>query len=76
MIQFSKLLEHAKNLDSFRIYSSKLSYNTEELHYWRDNFTHRCHSLEEYIMSWPDKPTKYRRSCVQAVETVSCRNVK
>ncbi|OIS95944.1 PREDICTED: hyoscyamine 6-dioxygenase-like [Nicotiana attenuata] len=45
---------------SCRIYSSTLSYDNEEFHYWRDNFTHRCHPLEEYIQSWPDKPTKYR----------------
>ncbi|MCD7468168.1 hypothetical protein HAX54_006118 [Datura stramonium] len=45
---------------SCRIYSSTLSYDTEEFHYWRDNFTHRCHPLEDYIESWPDKPIKYR----------------
>ncbi|XP_060185875.1 hyoscyamine 6-dioxygenase-like [Lycium barbarum] len=45
---------------SCRIYSSTLAYDTEDLHYWRDNLTHRCHPLEEYIQSWPDKPTKYR----------------
>ncbi|PHT31236.1 hypothetical protein CQW23_27573 [Capsicum baccatum] len=45
---------------SCRIYSSTFAYDTEEFHYWRDNFTHRCHPLEEYIQSWPDKPPKYR----------------
>ncbi|KAH0711415.1 hypothetical protein KY289_007374 [Solanum tuberosum] len=45
---------------SCRLYSSTLSYDTEEFHYWRDNFTHHCYPLEEYIMNWPNKPTKYR----------------
>lgn len=43
-----------------RIYSSSLHYEKEDFHYWRDNFTHRCHPLEDYIQNWPDKPSKYR----------------
>ncbi|XP_031113623.1 hyoscyamine 6-dioxygenase-like [Ipomoea triloba] len=43
-----------------RIFSSTLAYETEEFHYWRDNFTHRCHPLEDNIHSWPENPTKYR----------------
>lgn len=43
-----------------RIYSSTLAYDTEEFHYWRDNFTHRCHPLEDNIHCWPEKPTEYR----------------
>ncbi|KAH0714170.1 hypothetical protein KY284_007075 [Solanum tuberosum] len=45
---------------SCKIFSSTLSYDTDEVHYWRDTFTHRCHPLEEHIPSWPDKPTNYR----------------
>lgn len=45
---------------SCRIYSSTLNYENEDVHYWRDNFTHRCHPLEDYIQSWPDKPSRYR----------------
>lgn len=45
---------------SCRLCSSTLSYDNEEFHYWRDNFTNHCYPLEEHIMSWPDKPTKYR----------------
>ena len=45
---------------SCRLCSSTLAYDTEEFHYWRDNFTHHCYPLEEYIMTWPNKPTKYR----------------
>ncbi|XP_052169970.1 hyoscyamine 6-dioxygenase-like isoform X2 [Diospyros lotus] len=43
-----------------RLYSSTLNYDKEEHHYWRDNFTHRCHPLEDYIHLWPQKPTRYR----------------
>ncbi|KAI3460953.1 hypothetical protein Pfo_017616 [Paulownia fortunei] len=43
-----------------RIYSSTMNYDNEEVHYWRDNFTHHCHPLEEQIELWPEKPTRYR----------------
>ncbi|KAL3517691.1 hypothetical protein ACH5RR_020280 [Cinchona calisaya] len=45
---------------SCRIYSSTLNYHKEDFHYWRDNFTHRCHPLEDHIQSWPEKPPRYR----------------
>ncbi|KAL7084281.1 hypothetical protein ACP275_14G215200 [Erythranthe tilingii] len=43
-----------------RIYSSTMNYDNEEVHYWRDNFTHHCHPLEDQIHLWPDNPTRYR----------------
>ncbi|KAG8369247.1 hypothetical protein BUALT_Bualt15G0131700 [Buddleja alternifolia] len=43
-----------------RIYSSTLNYDKEEFHYWRDNFTHHCHPLENHIELWPENPTRYR----------------
>ncbi|KAK4441595.1 Hyoscyamine 6-dioxygenase [Sesamum alatum] len=43
-----------------RIYSSTMSYDSEEVHYWRDNFTHHCHPLEDQLQLWPEKPTRYR----------------
>ncbi|GER57792.1 2-oxoglutarate (2OG) and Fe(II)-dependent oxygenase superfamily protein [Striga asiatica] len=43
-----------------RIYSSTMNYDNEEIHYWRDNFTHHCYPLEEQIQLWPEKPTRYR----------------
>ncbi|KAL0370448.1 UNVERIFIED_CONTAM: Hyoscyamine 6-dioxygenase [Sesamum angustifolium] len=44
-----------------RIYSSTMSYDNEEVHYWRDNFTHHCHPLEDQLLElWPEKPIRYR----------------
>lgn len=43
-----------------RIYSSTMDYDNEQVHYWRDNFTHHCHPLHDQISLWPDKPTRYR----------------
>jgi isopenicillin N synthase-like dioxygenase len=43
-----------------RIYSSTMNYDNEEVHYWRDNFTHHCHPLQDHIDLWPEKPTRYR----------------
>jgi isopenicillin N synthase-like dioxygenase len=43
-----------------RLYSSTLNYETENVHLWRDNLTHPCHPLEEYLQLWPEKPTRYR----------------
>ncbi|PWA72871.1 oxoglutarate/iron-dependent dioxygenase [Artemisia annua] len=45
---------------SCRLYTSTLNYENEEVHYWRDNFTHRCHPLEDHIKHWPEKPVNYR----------------
>ncbi|KAL0282372.1 UNVERIFIED_CONTAM: Hyoscyamine 6-dioxygenase, partial [Sesamum angustifolium] len=31
------------------------------VHYWRDNFTHHCHPLEDQLLElWPEKPIRYR----------------
>ncbi|KZV32991.1 hyoscyamine 6-dioxygenase [Dorcoceras hygrometricum] len=43
-----------------RIYSSSMDYDKEEVHYWRDNFTHHCHPIEDHIGLWPENPTNYR----------------
>ncbi|PIN04039.1 Hyoscyamine (6S)-dioxygenase [Handroanthus impetiginosus] len=43
-----------------RIYSSTMNYDKEEVHYWRDNFTHHCHPIEDQFQFWPEKPTRYR----------------
>ncbi|KAL0418649.1 UNVERIFIED_CONTAM: Hyoscyamine 6-dioxygenase [Sesamum radiatum] len=44
-----------------RIYSSTMSYDNEEVHYWRDNFTHHCHPLEDQLLElWPEMPIRYR----------------
>jgi isopenicillin N synthase-like dioxygenase len=45
---------------SCRLYTSTLNYENEDVHYWRDNFTHRCHPLEDHIKHWPEKPPYYR----------------
>ncbi|CAK9140632.1 unnamed protein product [Ilex paraguariensis] len=45
---------------SCRLYTSTLNYDKEEFHYWRDNFTHRCHPVDDYIQFWPEKPSRYR----------------
>ncbi|GKB41472.1 hyoscyamine 6-dioxygenase-like protein [Tanacetum coccineum] len=45
---------------SCRLYTSTLNYENEEVHYWRDNLTHRCHPLEDHIKHWPEKPPYYR----------------
>lgn len=45
---------------SCRLYTSTLNYDNEQFHYWRDNFTHRCHPLEDHIQFWPQKPATYR----------------
>lgn len=29
-------------------------------HLWRDTLVHHCHPLEQYIDSWPEKPSQYR----------------
>ncbi|XP_051142506.1 hyoscyamine 6-dioxygenase-like [Andrographis paniculata] len=52
---------YSNSLDSkCRIYSSSINYDSEEVHYWRDNFTHHCHPLDEQIHLWPDNPSTYR----------------
>ncbi|KAK1426781.1 hypothetical protein QVD17_15461 [Tagetes erecta] len=46
---------------SCRLYTSTLNYENEEVHYWRDNLTHRCRPLEDHINHWPDDPPHYRK---------------
>ncbi|PSS09435.1 Hyoscyamine 6-dioxygenase [Actinidia chinensis var. chinensis] len=43
-----------------RLYTSTFQYDTEEVHFWRDNLTHPCHPLEDCLQLWPEKPTRYR----------------
>lgn len=43
-----------------RIYSSTMNYDNEDFHYWRDNFTHHCHPLQDHVNLWPQNPTRYR----------------
>ncbi|KAA8550760.1 hypothetical protein F0562_002444 [Nyssa sinensis] len=45
---------------SCRLYTSTLNYDTEEVHFWRDNLTHPCHPVEDCKQLWPEKPTRYR----------------
>ncbi|KAL8250036.1 hypothetical protein R6Q59_033729 [Mikania micrantha] len=46
---------------SCRLYTSTLNYENEEVHYWRDNLTHRCLPLEDHINYWPNDPPYYRK---------------
>ncbi|KAJ9543380.1 hypothetical protein OSB04_023087 [Centaurea solstitialis] len=46
---------------SFRLYTSTLNYENEEVHYWRDNLTMRCHPIEDHIEHWPENPLNYRK---------------
>ncbi|KAL7145412.1 hypothetical protein ABFS83_07G082000 [Erythranthe nasuta] len=43
-----------------KIFSSTLNYDNEEVHYWRDSFSHYCHPLQDQIHLWPDNPPRYR----------------
>uniref|UniRef100_A0A7N1A3B7 Fe2OG dioxygenase domain-containing protein n=1 Tax=Kalanchoe fedtschenkoi TaxID=63787 RepID=A0A7N1A3B7_KALFE len=43
-----------------RLLTSGPNYQTEELHFWRDNWQHPCHPLEDHVQSWPVKPANYR----------------
>ncbi|XP_076932893.1 hyoscyamine 6-dioxygenase-like [Bidens hawaiensis] len=55
---------------SCRLYTSTLDYDREEVHYWRDNLTHRCHPLEYHINHWPDEPPHYRKVVAEySIET-------
>ncbi|GJY34604.1 hyoscyamine 6-dioxygenase-like protein [Tanacetum coccineum] len=40
---------------------STASYHDDKEHFWRDNLRHQCHPLNEYVHSWPEKPTNYRQ---------------
>ncbi|GFY99580.1 hypothetical protein Acr_13g0009800 [Actinidia rufa] len=39
---------------------TSISYDEEKVHFWRDNFRHPCHPLEDYIHDWPQNPARYR----------------
>ncbi|KAK3014702.1 hypothetical protein RJ639_009632 [Escallonia herrerae] len=55
---------------SCRLCTSTLNYDKEEFHYWRDNFTHRCHPLEGNIQHWPEHPTTYRHCDPNLISTI------
>lgn len=42
-----------------RVHTS-INYDSEKVHYWRDNLRHPCHPLEEHMQIWPEKPARYR----------------
>lgn len=44
----------------FKLFTSTLNDDEEEIHLWRDAFLQECSPLEECIQYWPDKPDKYR----------------
>ncbi|KAL8213956.1 hypothetical protein R6Q57_003405 [Mikania cordata] len=46
---------------SCRLYTSTLNYENEEVHYWRDNLTHRCLPLVDHMNYWPNDPPYYRK---------------
>ncbi|KAJ7977259.1 hyoscyamine 6-dioxygenase-like [Quillaja saponaria] len=48
------------NSENCRVYTSTVSYATEEFHRWRDNLRHQCHPVEKYQRFWPEKPTRYQ----------------
>ncbi|XP_076926807.1 hyoscyamine 6-dioxygenase-like [Bidens hawaiensis] len=43
-----------------KLYTSGYNYVNEEIHLWRDNLRHPCHPIDEWLHSWPQKPTNYR----------------
>ncbi|KAI3773016.1 hypothetical protein L6452_04213 [Arctium lappa] len=45
---------------SCRLYTSSFDYARESIHVWRDVLKHPSHPLEEWVDSWPPKPSKYR----------------
>ncbi|XP_027123007.1 hyoscyamine 6-dioxygenase-like [Coffea arabica] len=34
-------------------------FSPKEFAYWKDTLQHRCHPLDNFIKSWPDKPARY-----------------
>ncbi|XAR61115.1 Hyoscyamine (6S)-dioxygenase [Bertholletia excelsa] len=52
-------LESVQISGDYRLKSS-IDYNNEKVHYWRDNFRHPCHPLDEHLQRWPKKPARYR----------------
>lgn len=43
-----------------RLFTSTFNYETEKVHFWRDNLTHPCYPLDDCLQLFPEKPTKYR----------------
>lgn len=43
-----------------RLYTSTFAYDTEKVHFWRDNLSHPCYPLNECIQFFPHQPTTYR----------------
>ncbi|XP_052169971.1 hyoscyamine 6-dioxygenase-like [Diospyros lotus] len=39
---------------------TSMEFADEKVHFWRDNFRHHCHPLEDYIQLWPENPPRYR----------------
>ncbi|XP_052169943.1 hyoscyamine 6-dioxygenase-like isoform X1 [Diospyros lotus] len=39
---------------------TSIDYADEKVHFWRDNFRHPCHPVEDYIQLWPENPPRYR----------------
>ncbi|XP_024968709.1 hyoscyamine 6-dioxygenase-like [Cynara cardunculus var. scolymus] len=58
---------------SCRLYTSSFDYAKESIHVWRDVLKHRCHPLEDWVDSWPKKPSKYRD--VLGTYSVEVRNL-
>ncbi|PSR94857.1 2'-deoxymugineic-acid 2'-dioxygenase [Actinidia chinensis var. chinensis] len=54
-------------------FKTSINYEQEEVHFWRENFTHPCHPLEDYIDHWPQNPVRYRE--VFGSYTVEVRKV-
>ncbi|KAJ9696902.1 hypothetical protein PVL29_008901 [Vitis rotundifolia] len=38
---------------SCRLYTSNFTYETEEVHFWRDILRHPCHPLQDHVQIWP-----------------------
>ncbi|XP_076905253.1 hyoscyamine 6-dioxygenase-like [Bidens hawaiensis] len=45
---------------SYKFFTSSYNYIDEKIHFWRDNLQHPCHPIDEWVHSWPEKPTNYR----------------
>ncbi|KAK0580988.1 hypothetical protein LWI29_008488 [Acer saccharum] len=38
---------------SCRLYTGALNYDSEDIHYWRENLKHPCYPLQESMQHWP-----------------------
>ncbi|XP_057472575.1 hyoscyamine 6-dioxygenase-like [Actinidia eriantha] len=45
---------------SFRLCTSGMNHNKDDVNLWKDWVSHLCHPLENYVQSWPEKPARYR----------------